>query len=809
MKLLCCVLILTGLASAALAGEGRKIAPVAVGSFGQEVRAFYGTGEGLPSSDALAVAVDPRDGAVYAGTAGGLARFAEGQWAPVPGMQGSAVPLVAAAAPRDSLTAPIRTDGGWAEGRDLGPVGVLAVFRDGVCLPDGKPLAPIPVETRAAGGLNCLAIGRRAVFLGTDNGLFVLAVDETQDRLHFAPVPELAGLLGKSSSVRDVAVGPAGEVLVAAEAGVFYSEDLTDWQELEPQGAGRSWAPRDVRAVAFDTLGRAWFASPQGVGCLAEGWHLYTGADGLPYDDFTAMAAGEQGAVWFGTAIGAVHYDGRHWAYRQGLRWLPADAIRDVAVAPDGAAWFATGNGVGCIRRTPMTFAEKAAYYEDAIDRYHRRTEYGFVLEVGLAAPGDTSEVHRSDSDNDGLWTSMYGAGECFAYAATKDPKAKARAKAAFDAMKFLGDVTQGGTHPAPPGFVARSVLPTSGRNPNDGDTPERDRERQSSDRYWKVIDPRWPISEDGKWYWKTDTSSDELDGHYFLYAQYYDLVADTDEERARVREQVRGLTDHLIDHDFCLVDHDGKPTRWAVFSPKALNGDPNWFAERGLNSLSMLSYLAVAEHVTGDPKYRAAADSLIQEHHYGQNLLMPKLQAGVGSGNQSDDEMAFMSYYNLIKYETDPALRALYAFSLSRYWRLEEPELNPFFNFIYAASCQGLSFTDAFGPHPLFGADRAWLDDAVETLMRFPLDRCDWRHLNSHRKDIVFLPTHTYTFDSRPSGRGYRVNGKALPVDEQYFNHWSVDVWALDTGGSGAGMGDGAVFLLPYYMGLHHGFIE
>ncbi|MCJ7638688.1 MAG: hypothetical protein MUO70_02185, partial [Euryarchaeota archaeon] len=37
-------------------------------------------------------------------------------------------------------------------------------------------------------------------------------------------------------------------------------------------------------------------------------------------------------------------------------------------------------------------------------------------------------EWTNGDSDNDGLWTSMYGAGECFAYAATKDPKAKERA---------------------------------------------------------------------------------------------------------------------------------------------------------------------------------------------------------------------------------------------------------------------------------------------------------------------------------------------------------------------------------------------
>ena len=41
----------------------------------------------------------------------------------------------------------------------------------------------------------------------------------------------------------------------------------------------------------------------------------------------------------------------------------------------------------------------------------------------------------------------MYGAGECFAYGATKDAYFKTRAVKAFEALKFLMDVTQGGTH--------------------------------------------------------------------------------------------------------------------------------------------------------------------------------------------------------------------------------------------------------------------------------------------------------------------------------------------------------------------------
>ena len=51
-----------------------------------------------------------------------------------------------------------------------------------------------------------------------------------------------------------------------------------------------------------------------------------------------------------------------------------------------------------------MTLSEKAKWYEDEIDRHHRRTPYEYVLEVYLPAPGDKTNVKKHDSDNDGLY---------------------------------------------------------------------------------------------------------------------------------------------------------------------------------------------------------------------------------------------------------------------------------------------------------------------------------------------------------------------------------------------------------------------
>lgn len=607
----------------------------------------------------------------------------------------------------------------------------------------------------------------------------------------------------------NTAVAPDGREARTTADGLFLREKGGAWRALHPADGARSWAPQDVRGVAFDAQGRLWFASPQGVGCLDGGkWRLYTSAEGLPYDDFTSVAAGENGVVWFGTRKGAIRFDGREWEYRQGRRWLPHDEVRGVAVEPDGTAWLATADGVARIERRPITLSQKAAFFDDEIEKRHKRTRFGYVLGVTLERPGDLSRYRQRDSDNDGLWTSMYGAAQCFAWAATRRPEARQRAVRAFEALRFLGQVTQGGEHSAPPGFVARTVLPAEGPDPNATQqyTRERDEERRKGDRLWKVVVPRWPKSADGRWYWKSDTSSDELDGHFFFYALYHDLVASSEEERKALREHVGAIADHLLRHGFRLIDHDGKPTRWGVFDPESLNHDPDWREERGLNSLSILSYLKVAERITGEARYAEAYRRLVRDHAYATNTLIAKSNAGLGSGNQSDDEMAFMNFYNLIRYEQDPALRRIYALGLHERWTLERPELNPFFNFVCAAVASGATFDDPFGRRDL-SPSGDWLSESLDTLRRYPLDRVDWRLTNSHRKDILPLPEHAR--DNGTAGKGYRNNGKVLPIDERFVEHWNHDPWQLDQGGQGLRLADGSSFVLPYYMGLYHRFLE
>lgn len=604
---------------------------------------------------------------------------------------------------------------------------------------------------------------------------------------------------------------PDGRWVVGSSDGLLIqSGHLLEPWEVSDQ-LGRTWGTRDVRGVVLDADSQLWFGTLAGLACLTkDGWKFYEGKDGLPYNDFTRFAAGPDGEVWFGTSKGLIRWQAGKWAYRQGKRWLPDDDIRDVIVDRAGNVWVATPNGVGVIRRISMTFAEKADAYEKEIEQYIKRTPYGYVSEVTLSSPGDKSEIHYHDSDNDGLWTAMYGAGECFAYAATGNPEAKRRAHDAFNALQFLQTVTQTGSHPAPKGFVARTILSTSLPDPNIGRLKSDIQSRDEHDSLWKAYEPRWPKSEDEKWYWKSDTSSDELDGHYFFYPLYYDFVAETEAQKEAVRNVVRALTDHLIVHGYNLVDHTGTVTRWGVYAPDALNHDPNWWGERGLKSLSMLSYLAVAAHVTGEARYLDRQQELIREHGFDTNALIYKIHRGIGSGNQSDDEMAFMCYYNLLRYTPDGLLKDRILLSFYAAWLNESAEMNPFFHFAYAAHGKGREVGDPWGRHSI-DPGNVWLEDSLLTLKGFPLDRLNWPSQNSHRLDLLSLPEPNtidlLDHDQRP--RGYRVNGKVLPIENRHFNHWNTDPWILDYGGNGTVLASGTVYLLPYYMGLYHGFLE
>lgn len=613
--------------------------------------------------------------------------------------------------------------------------------------------------------------------------------------------------IGRRELVRDIAKWN-GEIAVAAENGLFLGDGKV-WTLALPRSDQVRWAPVDVRAVAYDGKGRLWFACPQGVGMRsADGdgsqWTLLTGADGLPYNDFTCMAAGREG-VWFGTTKGLIRYQDGVWEFRQGRRWLLDDHVRDIAVDDDGNAWVATAGGVSQITVRPMTLEAKARFYEAEIEKFHRRTRFGYVNPAELSAPGDKSTAVAVYSDNDGFNTGLFLAAMSMAFSTTGDVAYQQQADKSFRALAFLSEVTQGGPHSAPEGFIARNVIPISDPDPNLRYDRNYDVKRKQRDSMWKIMRPRLPVDATGQWYWKCDSSSDELDGHFFGSAVYFDHVCRTEKQKNKVRRVVRRIIDHILKHGYNLVDHDGQPTRWARFSPDDLNRNAAWSAERGLNSYSILAYLAIAHHVTGDRKYREAYLKLALDHGYGMNgMTQPRELDGPDSpGHQPDDNMSFMNYYHLIRYEKDRALLNMFYAAIHTHWKYERPERNSFTNFIYAACCLGKTRRSQWGETDLTPPMECF-QGAVDTLRRYPLDLVEWPMSNSHRIDLVPMKSQ----DDGTPVIGHRVDGFVFPIDERQETYWDWDPWKLTSVGDGMRLRPGFHYLLAYYLGRVHGFI-
>jgi len=82
--------------------------------------------------------------------------------------------------------------------------------------------------------------------------------------------------------------------------------------------------------------------------------------------------------------------------------------------------------------------------------------------------------------------------------------------------------------------------------------------------------------------------------------------------------------------------------------------------SQRGLNSLELLSYLKTTYHITGDEKYQKLYLQMAVDNHYALNTIYQR-EPDPRYANHSDDELAALVYANLLRYEKDPALRAIY----------------------------------------------------------------------------------------------------------------------------------------------------
>jgi hypothetical protein len=621
-----------------------------------------------------------------------------------------------------------------------------------------QPLGPLPsgrfVAAAADEAGRIWAVGTAGLLVGNLQAMEVeplppgLALDEVQALL-FLPGVESAVLIvlhpGDRGWQRELEGGPWEAVPLHPGPDLLLGD--LNLSALARQGRAR---------LLLQIHDHAWLV-------VLDGELVTIGADGFveplpsdfgapPIKELTKGLVAPDGSWWFASPRGVCQLRDGEWEYFAGQRWLNSDQVNDIAVDAAGRLWAATEAGLCCLAYQPMRLQDKAAHFETLTRTRHLRR--GYCCANRLAAPGQVTQYVPYASDNDGLWTSLYVAAESFRYATTGEEEARQLARQGALALCRLEEVTP------IPGLVARALV-------------------AAGERVIKSTG-EWHATPDGQYEWKGDVSSDELDGHYFAFSVYWDLAADA-AGRETVARTVEKITDHLLANEYFMIDVDGEPTTWAFFAPAWLN--ITRADQRGLNSLQMLSYLRTAHHLTGHQRYLEHYRRLIEHYHYALNVLHQKI-TWPGHVNYSDDELAFLVYYPLLRYEDDPRLRQLYLLSLERHWQLVRPQRCPLWNAIYAA------LTGKF----------CAVEELVQTLAEMPLELVDWPMANSHRADVEVDPVRAQL--GEPHTR------RLLPYDERADFRWNHNPYRPDGGGEGRVEYDGAHYLLPYWLARYHGLI-
>ena len=710
--------------------------------FVQETHTAFPVGSDKSSNEVRGIAVDQKQN-VWIATADGIFRkdANSSDWQPV----------ISGEDRGPSYAVAVRADGTIL----LGTWNGLYAYRDGELRKEEGPQPPISVLTTSADGT--FALGPHGIW--QQNGQKWESLDYKIAR-----------------SVRDAQGDGKGGLWVATDAGLYHCM------------AGKSTLLQDTskliscyaKALADAPNEDLWVGSLGGVSILRKDklTRTLTTQTGIPSAVVRCIRRSPDGKMWVGTDVGVVRFDkDYHHSLRFSKRWLTNDQVNAIAFEAKGDAWIGTSNGVSCIHRNEMTLAGKEQNFYGQLMRKHIRTPW-ICGNLHLEVPGDTATWRNTDDDNDGEYTGGYLAMESFRYAVTKNEDARVKARKAFDFLALLQTVT--GTE----GFFARTIVPSDWKRINDPNrtyTPRQIADELVMDPRYKPVEERWHKSADGKWLWKGDTSSDEMDGHMMGYFFYYEFAAG-EAERILVRKHVSKIIERLMATNYNLVDIDGTHTHWAVWSPDQLNYDPDWSSERSLNSFELLAYLKLAAHITKEEKYEKAYRNLIDKEGYLDNA--GKLNAKNPAWQiYFDRTMEGYLFPILLRYETDPKLHRFYTDLIEEWMKGQTSGENLINNLTYA----------------LATGKKVNVSQTIDFLRDAPLDLVDWRIDHTLREDVQIVRS--------PILEEIQIS-VLPPASERGTVRWDKNPWAATTGDPQQ-VREPVFWLWPYWMAKYLEIIE
>ena len=285
-----------------------------------------------------------------------------------------------------------------------------------------------------------------------------------------------------------------------------------------------------------------------------------------------------------------------------------------------------------------------------------------------------------------GMFAGAAAAGEAFRYMALRDAGLDAT-QARQDMLDAIAAFHVAATITGTPGTVARGVR----RLDEPGVTPAVEVPPtscpQAGDR-----GNRWRPDGSGQhpeWIYNDNNSKDQLLGYVFALGAFWDAIAKDSSIPQAIRDQVqtdaRQLATSLMtpvqlgfsgSADLIVRDWNNCPTKHLDLNPRVVpidNYDPLILApsattQNGWNALAALGAIRTLYHITGDAEVgRYYYTELVGNRQFpvlavsGPARVRAMYQDGSAQTNFSNVNMAFVAAYGVLRYESDPTLRATY----------------------------------------------------------------------------------------------------------------------------------------------------
>jgi hypothetical protein len=319
------------------------------------------------------------------------------------------------------------------------------------------------------------------------------------------------------------------------------------------------------------------------------------------------------------------------------------------------------------------------------------------------------------------------------------------------------------------PGLLARGYL--KGHGPVEGF------ERNCADsQHWHQGQGKFA---DYRFY--SDVSVDNFNAVLYGYALYFDLAADA-EQKKMIAEDVDRLMTHLLDNHYRIIDLNGSVTQYGNVGVDPDPSRDDYYAKGGDSelkrymtgaewhpalraSLMALPDLLIAWHITGKPRYIDEYKKVVAR--FAANPEPPRdtrpySLERIAKVNHSAEGQAYEALFNLIRYEKDPKLLAIYSQWTRDLWDLNWMEGNALYTFM----------TVALIPKSLDHADES-LKLSIDTLRRYPTDRV--------MHPVMITDVEMSPFEDRGHAK---QAAKPVPIDRRPLDNeyaWKGNPYAVE----------------------------